>query len=1311
MEEKKETVRYSIGLDLGTASIGWAVVDDNDKLIRKSGKNLWGVRLFDEAKPAKERRTFRRQRRTINKRSWRLHLLKQELKDYVLKEDKDFFKKLKESQKHPSERNNGDKYFLFNEDNYDDKKYYKEFPTIYHLRKTLKDEAEVKKLVNRGVYHRLLYLALSDILKCRGNFLTQGEVDGNGKNEKEIIKMVSDLFLDDDIEFKIEQEDVKKWVENELGVKDHEFKTNPSTNDIIKAFRGKKFNLNSFFQSGEDEKLEKLEISFSDEEWEETEGLDPEKLNLAERLKEIHDAIKLFKLLKNHSSFSDAKIAQYNKHKEDLKELKAAFKQLGNKEYNAFFKNKVKEEPKNNDAEETSNKKPKEKPTYSSYVGVGSKKKATKEDLVKEIIKLFSGKEDLLFSVKGYNKETKDFKDDFLPIPNGRDNSIIPYQLHKNEANDILKNATITETNKEHIIKLIEFKVPYYVGPLGKAGIQSQNYWLDKKEDIKITPYNFDDIIDTEKTAEKFIKRMLRNCTYLHSEPSMRKDTILYQTYVFYNAINKIKINDVYLEPWQKEKLFEFLILGDKITKNLIKKRYLELGIGDDASITGIPDDGKTPLNISLKAVKSFRDIFPLLQKDDKLYQNFYDDVVEELSLFDKDDLELRRKRLEFLIKSNSTITLDEDQKVKLIEIGKSDTGNLSRKFLNGIKLFYDDANPNGETVIEILKKSNLNLMEILYYNSKSDNLPLNLQIIDNENNEGENANLQDSDELNEYLEKRYVPTLVRRGIIQANLVVKEIVKIMGCNPERIAIEFTRENDPKNKGKETTSRLREIQNLYKKIKEDLPFEIIFSDKKKENTFSMDGKKYEDNLLKQKKVFLYLLQKGKDLYTGESINFNDIINDNHKYDIDHIWPQSKIKDDSLRNNLVLTEKTVNEEKTNIYPLPEKFRQVKLWEKLRKDGFMNEEKFNRLKRTEELKYSELKDFEDRQKTTLDWTNRETARVLWNNYSSNKESTNKTEHQLINEFIIFSKSHHVSHFRNIDFNHLQNENNEEAKEKEPLKFIKFREMNNFHHAHDAYLNIVIGRLIKEKFGMRHIKAGESLNWENLIEKDLKKNIDYFKKIFYYKDILVTKKTHIDNLGEFWDQMLAKGKKDLIPKKKEFKDTKKYGGYNKAKTAFFTVIKTKDDSLVPKEMKIIPVQTYKCSSFYDYDKKTEKHKFNLEKFNKYIDKEYKGFEITKELKKNPIIKIGEKVMLDGMFLKINAKTKNDINYHNTTEFVFTKSVQIYLRKLIKLYKEIQKKPNREELLRKSIKDGIHLNEENNCTVYKEIRSSFKIH
>lgn len=36
---------YNIGLDIGTSSIGWSVVDDQSKLVRVKGKMGYGVRL------------------------------------------------------------------------------------------------------------------------------------------------------------------------------------------------------------------------------------------------------------------------------------------------------------------------------------------------------------------------------------------------------------------------------------------------------------------------------------------------------------------------------------------------------------------------------------------------------------------------------------------------------------------------------------------------------------------------------------------------------------------------------------------------------------------------------------------------------------------------------------------------------------------------------------------------------------------------------------------------------------------------------------------------------------------------------------------------------------------------------------------------------------------------------------------------------------------------------------------------------------------------------------------------------------------
>ena len=44
---------------MGTSSLGWAATNEKYQLLRKKGKDLWGVRLFDEAKTAAERRTHR----------------------------------------------------------------------------------------------------------------------------------------------------------------------------------------------------------------------------------------------------------------------------------------------------------------------------------------------------------------------------------------------------------------------------------------------------------------------------------------------------------------------------------------------------------------------------------------------------------------------------------------------------------------------------------------------------------------------------------------------------------------------------------------------------------------------------------------------------------------------------------------------------------------------------------------------------------------------------------------------------------------------------------------------------------------------------------------------------------------------------------------------------------------------------------------------------------------------------------------------------------------------------------------------------
>ena len=41
--------KFYLGMDIGTDSVGIAGTDENYNLLRARGKDLWAVRLFDEA--------------------------------------------------------------------------------------------------------------------------------------------------------------------------------------------------------------------------------------------------------------------------------------------------------------------------------------------------------------------------------------------------------------------------------------------------------------------------------------------------------------------------------------------------------------------------------------------------------------------------------------------------------------------------------------------------------------------------------------------------------------------------------------------------------------------------------------------------------------------------------------------------------------------------------------------------------------------------------------------------------------------------------------------------------------------------------------------------------------------------------------------------------------------------------------------------------------------------------------------------------------------------------------------------------------
>lgn len=186
--------KYSIGLDIGTNSVGWSVITDDYKVPSKKmkvfgntgkqtiKKNLLGVILFDSGETAEATRLKRTARRRYTRRKNRIRYLQEIFSSEMSKVDDSFFHRLEES-------------FLVEEDKkherhpifgniVDEVAYHEKYPTIYHLRKKLADSTDKADL-------RLIYLALAHMIKFRGHFLIEGDLNpDNSDVDKLFIQLV-----------------------------------------------------------------------------------------------------------------------------------------------------------------------------------------------------------------------------------------------------------------------------------------------------------------------------------------------------------------------------------------------------------------------------------------------------------------------------------------------------------------------------------------------------------------------------------------------------------------------------------------------------------------------------------------------------------------------------------------------------------------------------------------------------------------------------------------------------------------------------------------------------------------------------------------------------------------------------------------------------------------------------------------------------------------------------------------------------------------------------------------------------------------
>ncbi len=1201
---------YYLGLDIGTGSVGWAVTDEQYQIPKVHGKALWGSRLFETASTAEERRINRTSRRRLRRRNQRVEWLQELFAEEINKKDPGFYRRMKESRYWAEDKLDEEgkrpevPYSLFADKDYTDQEYHKQFPTIFHLRKWLMETQETPDI-------RLVYLAFLHMIKHRGHFLLSGSID-EIKEFKTTFTQFLEVVKDEELGFDREF-DQETYQQSEKILKDRELTRSAKKTRMVKALgaenicekewltliTGGTAKLSNLFDDKELDETERPKLCFSDAGYEDYAGEIEAELNerycIVESAKAVYDWAILADILGEYKSISEAKVASYEKHKNDLTYLKDLVKDnLPKEEYKKLF---------SEGKDKTTN--------YCAYIGkIPGKefegKKCSKEEFYSYL------KKNIVESIADENK-TKYLREEiekgtFLPKQMIKDNSVIPYQVHLYELDKILANLKdkipLIEEEGDKIRQIFTFRLPYYVGPLNgvpKSDGERTN-WAERKAE-KIYPWNFQEIVDEETSAQKFIRRMTNKCTYLLHEDVLPKYSLLYSKFTVLNELNNLRLNGEPLSVDLKQKIYEEVFQKNrKVTLKKLKRCLVLEGFADrNVDITGVDGDFKS----ALTAYHDFKEKISGVH----LSEEQKEEIILNISLFG-DARNLLKNRLKKLYPQ-----LTDKQREDLSRLSYRGWGHLSRKFLEGVTI---ESPLNGEdwTIIKALWETNENLSQLL--GSKY----TFTEAIEKENGFTENADIS-----YQTIEELGLSPAVKRQVWQSVLIVKEICKVQKGEPKRLFVEMAREKTDSGR---TESRKKKLLDLYKSCAKE----------EKELVQNLEMRQEAD--LRRDKLFLYYTQKGRCMYTGRPIDLEKMLRDNKTYDIDHIYPQSKVMDDSL-DNRVLVEKIYNQEKTDIYPIDEKIRKKMqpFWKSLADGGFISEEKYKRLTRATEFEAAELAGFISRQLVETRQSTKAVANIL-------KQMLPDTE-------IVYVKARIVSNFR------------------QDFKLPKVREINDLHHAKDAYLNIVVGNTYHVKFTQSPVRfienstnrsynlkkmfvAGKvSRNGETAWVSGNDGTIVTVRKFMRKNNILVTRRAYEVTGGLFDQQPMKKGKGQVPVKGNDerLQNIEKYGGYNKEAGAYFTLVESEDKKGKKiRSIEYVPVRM---------KKQVEQSKEALE-----------AYLVQQRGLKNPIvllnkIRIDTLFNVDGFHMWLSARAGKQLIFKGANQLVLSDTDEATLKKVIK--------------------------------------------
>lgn len=651
-----------------------------------------------------------------------------------------------------------------------------------------------------------------------------------------------------------------------------------------------------------------------------------------------------------------------------------------------------------------------------------------------------------------------------------------------------------------------------------------------------------------------------------------------------------------------------------KCCEQLVKNGLLPEGSKAQDVFSGTDGDFKNSLS-------SYIDFKRIIGDKADLYRDMCEKIILWITVISD------KERLVKIIKDKYGTVLSDEEIKGLKALNYTKWGRLSEKLLDGIFETDSEGEVGNVSIIEKMRTDTENFMELL---SNKHNYKRAIELANSESIVDERVTYRAVEEL-------YCSPAVKRSIWSALKIVREIVKVQGHSPKKIFVETTREKpDVTRKGQRTVSRK---QQLLDKYRENLRNETELI-KKIEET--------EDSKFNSDKLFFYFTQMGKDAYTGEKIEFDDVFK-TEKYDIDHIYPRSKIKDDSLDNRVLVRRKINQSVKKDSYPLSAEIRNRMegLWRQLRDKKLISDEKFYRLTRSTPLTEKECGDFIN-------------AQLIATSQSA-KAAIQLLKRMLPESEIVYSKAGNVNEF------------------KKRLEFVKIRELNDLHHAKDAYFNIVVGNVFNTKFNhnpavFQRSNGTGNYDFERLYDFDItnawKKGDENRIRSVAEKNTCRVVRFSKTEKGQFYDATIyPAGKNDkLAPVKGKapLNDTSKYGGYDKETTAYFMLVKSRDKKKKDKTLLSLECVTVLA----DKNFRTAEDKL------KYCEKELGLKEpeiLIEKIKLNTLFKI------NGSYAWIRGRTNDRLVLCNANQLWLDNGSAKELKKISNHFRDVKKYNNKD--------------------------------